>query len=204
MEPEELARTHLRAMSCGDPALAVRAVHPEHVNHMAPDHPPASALPGVPGFMATGAWLRFAFADLTFEVIDVVSDGNRTIAHVTMSGRQHGPFVVFPPQRGAVAFPPTGKPFTARQCHIFTIRDGQHGDHRAVRDDLGMLTQLGHLPPSPAAAARMARYAVTGARSRAVRDAVSIAQQAADEALHSCASRTGAPNEPDQTHNLRG
>ena len=73
----------------------------------------------------------------------MVSDGHRTIAHVTMTGRQHGPFVVFPPQQSAVAFP-TGKPFAARQCHMFTIRDGQHGDHTAVRDDLAMMTQLGH------------------------------------------------------------
>jgi SnoaL-like polyketide cyclase len=93
-------------MSSGDLALAAKAIHPEHINYMASDHPPAFALPGLPGFMATSAWLRFAFADLTFEVMDVVSDGHRTIAHVTMTGRQHRPFVVFPPQQSAVAFPP--------------------------------------------------------------------------------------------------
>jgi predicted ester cyclase len=189
MDPEELALTHLRAMSSGDVALAAHAVHPEHVNHMAADHPSASALPGLPGFMATSAWLRFAFADLTYEVIDLVSDGHRTIAHVTMTGRQQGPFVVFPPRRSAVVFPPTGKPFAARQCHIFTIREGLHGDHSAVRDDLAMLTQLGHLPPSPAATARMVRFALTGKRSRAVRDALRIAQQAADDTTAPSGSR---------------
>jgi predicted ester cyclase len=182
MTPEELALTHLRAMSSGDMALAAKAIHPEHINHMASDHPPASALPGLPGFMATSAWLRFAFADLTFEVMDVVSDGHRTIAHVTMTGRQHGPFVVSPPRQAAVAFPPTGKPFAARQCHMFTIRDGHHGDHSAVRDDLAMMTQLGHLPPKPAVAVRMARFALTGGRKRAIRDALRIAQKAADDA----------------------
>jgi predicted ester cyclase len=182
MTPEELARTHLRAMSSGDAVLAAQAIHPKHINQMAADHPAASALPGLPGFMATSAWLRFAFADFTFEITDVISDGQRTIAHVTMTGRQHGPFVLFPPGQSAVAFPPTGRWFAARQCHIFTIRDGQHGEHSAVRDDLAMMTQLGHLPPSPRAAARMARFGVTGTRRRAIRGAQRIAQQAADAA----------------------
>ncbi len=189
MNSEELALTHLRAMTSGDAVLAAQAIHPEHVNHMAADHPPASALPGLPGFLATSAWLRFAFNDLAFEVIDLISNDSRTIAHVTMTGRQQGPFVVFPPGQSAVAFPPTGRPFAARQCHLFTIRDGQHGDHSAVRDDLTMMTQLGHLPPSPAAAARMARFALTGARNRAVHDARRIAQQAADEATTPAARR---------------
>jgi predicted ester cyclase len=204
VHPEELALTHLRAMSTGDLALAEQAIHPEHVNHMAPDHPPASALPGLPGFMATSAWLRFAFADLTYEVMDLVSDGHRTTAYVTMTGRQHGPFVIFPPRRSAVAFPPTGKPFAARQCHIFTIRDGQHGDHSAVRDDLGMMTQLGHLPPSPAVAARMARFALTGARTRAVRDALRLAQLAADDTPHTAASPARNANQPDRASQSPG
>ena len=182
LNPYELAVVHLQAMSAGDARLAEQVVHPDHVNHMAADHPPASARPGVPGFLATSAWLRFAFADLSFEVIDLVSDADRTIAHVTMTGRQAGPFVVFPPGEPAVAFPATGKPFAARQCHIFTIRDGQHSDHTAVRDDLSMMTQLGHLPPSPGAAARMARFALTGGRGRAIRDAIRAAQHAADQA----------------------
>ena len=182
MNPEELVLNHLCAMSSGDLALARQAIHSQHVNLMAPDHPPASALLGLPGFMATSAWLRFAFADLAFKVIDVVSNGHKTIAHVTMTGRQHGPFVVFPPGQTAVVFPPTGRLFAARQCHIFTICGGQHGDHTAVRDDLAMMTQLGHLPPSPAVAGRMARFAVTGGRNRAIRDAIRIAQRAADDA----------------------
>ena len=196
--PEDIALAHLRAMGSGDLALAVEVIHPEHVNHMAADHPTASALPGVPGFMATSAWLRFAFTDLRFEVIDVVSDGHRTIAHVIMSGRQTGPFVLFPPGVPAVAFAPTGKTFAARQAHIFTIRDGQHTEHRAVRDDLAMMTQLGHLPPSLTGAARMARFALTGARNHAVRDAQSIAQQAATEAA-ATTTHPGQNTGPDKT-----
>jgi hypothetical protein len=49
----------------------------------------------------------------------------------------------------------------------------------SVRDDIGMMTQLGHLPPSPRAAGRMACTALTGYRARAVREAIRVSTDAA-------------------------
>jgi hypothetical protein len=128
---------------------------------MAADEPPACAEPGVPGFAATSAWLRLVFSDLSFEIIELTADTDRTMAHVRMNGRQ------------------TGLAFGVRQVHVFRYRDGRHGEHIAVRDDLGMMTQLGHLPPSPRAAWPMGRSALTGYRARAVRDAVWVSAEAA-------------------------
>lgn len=179
MDTVQLARDHFAAMTTGDAGLAFRCIHPEHVNHMAADEPPACALPGVPGFLATSAWLRLAFADLRFELIEMTVDAERSIAHVWMRGRQTGPFVVYPPGRKPVAFPPTDRPFAVRQCHVLRHRDGLHAEHIAVRDDLGMMTQLGHLPPSPAVMLRMARWQLSGAATHAVARATAIAQHAA-------------------------
>src|SRR5689334_19901813 len=159
MEPDELAAAHFEAMATADVALARSCLDPEHVNRMAADEPPACALRGIPGFLATSAWLRLAFADLRFEPIEIVTQDDRTIAHVWMRGRQTGPFVVFPPGEKPRAFPPTGREFSVRQCHVFRLAGGRHREHIAVRDDLGMMTQLGHLPPSPVVAARLASYA---------------------------------------------
>jgi len=39
---------------------------------------------------------------------------------------------------------------TDKQVHIFTIADGQITRHRAVRDDLALLRQLGWRPRKPA------------------------------------------------------
>jgi hypothetical protein len=44
-----------------------------------------------------------------------------------------------------------------------------------------MMTQLGHLPPSPAVAARMARWAVSGRPRRAIAQAVEVSAAAAAE-----------------------
>jgi predicted ester cyclase len=169
-------------METGDPSAARATIHPQHINQEAFDHPPASAIPGLPGFHATSAWLRWAFSDLHFEILDLFAESDRAIAYVEMVGRQTGPFVVFPLGGHPVAFPPTQRRFTVRQCHIFTTRDGLHATHAAVRDDLGMLTQLGHLPPSPAVAARMAGWTLTGRAGRAIRQAITVAESAATTA----------------------
>jgi hypothetical protein len=182
MNPDELATAHLQAMATGDADLARRCIHPEQINRMAVDEPPDCATPGVAGFLATSAWLRMAFADLRFEVIESATAADRTLAHVWMRGRQSGPFVVFPPGQRPQAFPPTGRDFAVRQCHVFGIRDGLHIEHIAVRDDLGMMTQLGHLPPTPRVAARLARWSLSGQARRAISRAVVASHVAAAEA----------------------
>ena len=59
------------------------------------------------------------------------------MATAVMTGRHTGPF-------NGIA--PTGRPIAHKQVHIFTIADGQISRHRAVRDDLGLLLQLGWRP----------------------------------------------------------
>jgi predicted ester cyclase len=181
MDAAHTVMEHLRGVATGDVELAGRVLHPANVNHMAADEPPACARPGLPGLMATSAWLRLAFTDLTFELIECTADDGKVMAHVWMRGRQTGPFVVFPPGARPVAFPPTGRTFAVRHGHIFHLRDGRFAEHIAVRDDLGMMTQLGHLPP-PHGIGRMMRWRISGEHSRAVRRAVQIAQEAADAA----------------------
>lgn len=187
---DRLARDHLTAIATGDMELARHCLAAGYINHMATEEPPACAEPGVPGLLATSAWLRLAFSDLSFEVLHLVSSDAMTVAHVRMTGRQDGPFVVFPVGQPPVAFPPTGRAVSVRQCHLFTVRGDRHVEHVAVRDDLGMMTQLGHLPPSPSAAFRLARWHITGAARRAVRTAVDTSAAAAAAA----ATQPAPPN----------
>jgi hypothetical protein len=42
-----------------------------------------------------------------------------------------------------------------------------------------MMTQLGHLPPGPAAISRMARFQLSGQGRRAIAHAIQLADQAA-------------------------
>ncbi|MDI6105960.1 ester cyclase [Actinoplanes sp. NEAU-A12] len=145
-------------MGSGDLDELTRVVHPKAVNREAKDEPPACRGEGPAAFAATARWLRAAFADLRFDVHDVMADGDLIAVHCTMSGRQAGPFVAYD-ERGEVAqaFPPTGRTFAVTQSHWFRMKDGQVVEHWANRDDLGMATQLGWVPPTPAFLWRMAR-----------------------------------------------
>lgn len=51
-----------------------------------------------------------------------------------------------------VGVAPTGKRFEVQHIHWYTVRGGKIAENRAARDDIGMMRQLGLLPP-PAAAA---------------------------------------------------
>lgn len=167
-----LALDHFRALEQQDATIASRVLREDYVNDMAVDEPPACKRPGVPGFMATAAWLHLAFPDLAFAVEHVISDAQQTVARVRMTGTQSGPFVVFRADGRPTAFPPTGRTFDVRQVHVFRHDGHRHTGHVAVREDLPMMTQLGHLPPTPPAMLRFAGAAVTGSARRAVRTAV--------------------------------
>jgi predicted ester cyclase len=155
-------------MAAGDLAELTPIVHPQAVNREAKDEPPACRGQGPAAFAATAHWLRAAFADLAFDIHDTVADGDLIALHCTMSGRQVGPFVSYD-ERGEVAqaFPPTGRTFAITQTHWFRMRDGQVIEHWANRDDLGLATQLGWVPPSPAFLVRMALARRTARRSAA-------------------------------------
>jgi predicted ester cyclase len=145
-------------MAAGDLGELTAVVHPEATNREAKDEPPACRGQGPAAFVATAHWLRAAFADLDFEIHDVLADGDLVAVHCTMSGRQTGTFLSYD-ERGEVAqaFPSTGRTFAITQTHWFRMRDGQVAEHWANRDDLGMATQLGWVPPTPAYLWRMAR-----------------------------------------------
>ena len=145
-------------MASGSVDDFVRVVHPEAVNHEAAHEPPSCRVAGPIGFHATALWLRAAFADLQFDVDDVVVEGDLVAIHNTMSGRQIGPMTFFV-QDGSVGdvFPSRGRRFAITQSHWVRVRDGQVIEHWANRDDLGIAKQLGWVPPTPRYLLRMKR-----------------------------------------------
>ena len=53
-----------------------------------------------------------------------------------------------------VGVQPTGKRFEVSHIHWYTLRDGKIVEHYANRDDLGMMQQLGLVPPLAAVSAK--------------------------------------------------
>jgi predicted ester cyclase len=87
------------------------------------------------------AW-RTALPDLHYTVDAQIAEGDQVLSHCTLSGTHLGPFVLL----HLWSLPPTGKHFSVKQMHLVRLRGGQIVEHWAVREDLGMLQQLGVIP----------------------------------------------------------
>ncbi len=181
-DPARLARDLFRVLSDGDPELALRTVAPDNVNDEAVNGPPACAMPGPAGTLASSAWLRSAFTDLRFPLLGATEAGDQVWVRLRMQGRHTGPFVRFAAGRVDTVLPPSGRAIDAPQLHVLTVRDGQVLRHEALRDDLTMLGQLGAFPPQPATLTRMLAWRVTGRATRAAREVIDRADRAARQA----------------------
>ena len=87
---------------------------------------------------------RSAFPDLHFQIDLLAEEGETVLCEVTLSGTQLGEFPQIPPLHGPT-LAPTGKKFTVKHIHRFRLKEARIVEHFAVRDDLGMFQQLGHL-----------------------------------------------------------
>lgn len=56
-----------------------------------------------------------------------------------------------------VGVPPTGKRIAVQSIHFYRVVGGTIVEHRATRDDLGIMQQLGLLAPTGHAAADLSR-----------------------------------------------
>ena len=77
-------------------------------------------------------------ADANMTIHDVIAEGDLVAVRLTSRARQVGPFM---------GLPPSGKSYEIGEIHIFRIRDGKVVEHWHQADFLGMMRQLGALPP---------------------------------------------------------
>ncbi|WP_017537047.1 ester cyclase [Nocardiopsis halophila] len=157
IDPREICRIQFDAMRAGGLDAFTDHVHPHATNREARSEPLACRAEGPEAFLATALMLRSAFADLDWDVHDVVVEGELVVGHATMRARQTGVFHDYDAEgRVAAAFPPTGKRCAVTQTHWWRMADGLMVEHWANRDDLGMAQQLGWVPPRPFYLASMA------------------------------------------------
>jgi predicted ester cyclase len=183
LELTDVAQDVFRVLESGDPILAGQTADANFRNREAAVAPAACSRPGPAGLLASSAWMRFAFTDLRFPVIDVARQDDRVWLRLRMQGRHTGAFVQFRDGRYAQAVPPTGRNIDFEQIHVLDLRDGLVVGHEAVRDDVTMLGQLGVFPPSPAVGLRIAAWKLSGRARRAAAEVSHAAEEAASHSL---------------------
>jgi len=124
-------RTYEEMFHQGNLAVADELIAPDCINH---EVPPGMNNRGPESIRQVVMMLRTAFPDLHFTIEELVAEGDTVAARVTLSGTHLGPFM---------GMAPTGRSVRQAQVHFVRFRDGKGIEHRAVRDDLGMMQQLG-------------------------------------------------------------
>jgi steroid delta-isomerase-like uncharacterized protein len=101
-----------------------------------------TASPGLPnsneGLKQLVTLFRTAFPDLKCTVEDEINANGKVAAHWTMSGTHKGPLM---------GTPPTGKSFSIQGLLFARIENGKIAEDWTLTDQMGMLQQLGMVPP---------------------------------------------------------
>ncbi len=101
-------------------------------------HTPLPSAPGPQGMKDIITACRAAFEHLDVTVEDMVAEGDKVAARFTARGIHKGSFM---------NLPPTGKPITMTGIEIFRIEDGKIAELWGEANLLGLMQQLGILPP---------------------------------------------------------
>jgi predicted ester cyclase len=115
-----------------------RLVWADVTNHQ-PDREPERgldvfrrAIKGVMGVVPDSAW----------KTLRLVAEGDFVVCHNTWTGTYGG--TVF---RGVTT--PEGNRFSVEHVHIYRVTEDKIAEHWVVRDDLGMMLQVGAITPPP-------------------------------------------------------
>ena len=101
--------------------------------------------------------LYATFPDYHWEIQAFFGDGDWVALHVLQTGTHLGT-PELPVFGGLIhKVPPTGKRISVPNIHLYQMKDGLILRHSAVRDDLGMMQQMGLLPRTLHAAGDMSR-----------------------------------------------
>jgi steroid delta-isomerase-like uncharacterized protein len=93
---------------------------------------------GIEAFRHVMEWGHALAPDGSYEILDMIAEGEMVACRVRASGTMQGELF---------GIPPTSKRFSAEHVHWHRVVDGKLKERWAVRDDLGTLIQLGIIDP---------------------------------------------------------
>jgi SnoaL-like polyketide cyclase len=117
----------------GDPSTFEDIFHPAYVSHTSPP----GMDPGVEQAHSLRGWLTSTFSDVEYQLDQLIAEDDIVAARTRIRATHTGP---------GLGIEPTGIRFEAEQMHFIRIEDGRIAEHWGVRDDAGMMRQLGAVP----------------------------------------------------------
>ena len=122
------------AWNTGNLALIDVIMAPDVVVHGAPP----GARPGSQGIKHAVTMFRTAFPDIHMTIEDMLAEGDKVAIRLTATGTHKGELM---------GIAPTGKHVSITATAIYRFAGGKIQEGWVNRDDLGMMQQLGVVPP---------------------------------------------------------
>jgi predicted ester cyclase len=120
----------------GEPDLLDSVLADNVVQHLSGQPSEAQSLEGFKQLLPA---LPQAFSDVLFTAEDMIAEGDRVAFRLTWTATHEGDFF---------GISPTGVRATVTEMHMFRIADGKVVERWCEWDALGLMQQLGAVPPS--------------------------------------------------------
>ena len=116
--------------------LADELISPDAIFHVPGRSEPVQ---GPAGYLAIIGMMRGGFPDIQWTLEEMIAEGDKVAARFTMRGTHRGTFF---------GVPPTGKPIVVQAMNFYRLSSGQFVEERGQPDLLGLLQQIGAVPPA--------------------------------------------------------
>ena len=98
--------------------------------------------PGIDGLKDVFGGFRAGFPDIHFAIEEQIVEGDKVLSRFEWTGTHRGEFL---------GVPATGRPVKVWGMVIDRLVDGRIKETRIIMDALGLMMQLGAIPPPPSA-----------------------------------------------------
>ena len=134
------ARQVIDAFNTGDTSNVSGFISEQYFNHESQVDPVRGQLRLPTEFVDTIKNNRIAFPNLRHNEESIIAQGDIVVSIINVTGTHTGNFFILQP---------TGNEISYDAAHIYRIgNDGKIMEHKAIRDDLTFLAQLGIIQPS--------------------------------------------------------
>jgi steroid delta-isomerase-like uncharacterized protein len=93
---------------------------------------------GPEGYLAIIEMMRGGFPDIQWTLEEMIAEGDKIAVRFTMRGTHQGSFF---------GVPPTGKTIAVQAMNFYRLSDGKIVEEHGQPDLLGLLQQIGAVPP---------------------------------------------------------
>jgi nogalonic acid methyl ester cyclase/aklanonic acid methyl ester cyclase len=130
----KIVQRSIEALNTGDVTNVSEFIHPNYFDRDSQSIPGREKLRGSEAFVNIVKSLRAALSELHYKEQEIIASNDKVVSIMIVTGKHTGDLF---------GIPPTGNNFSYQAAHFYAIADGKIVEHKAFRDDLRFMMQLG-------------------------------------------------------------